>query len=272
MDVLFKGIDNHGLRTLSQGRFTGVEITRSIKEAALIHELLHLIRGQGDRTGLDIDTLAFHLAHQDNKPTSNLLHKKEAYQAVAFKIFTQMQEWIPASTSTADKAVMDKVKALEDKIAEMTLAKVLQPNAKKPRTIFDRLQRGAALPMDENQLADEDLHEDPTPLADLERGSRPRVLSKNSPAGCKPQEITSWISKLTLTSAKKAKLKSTTDKMTVFYNNLPKIQQAGLNTLAVEWGLSLRLASKMADAGLLRPAPGVGGGTDPVQLTLQCSK
>ena len=30
MDVLFKGIDNHGLRTLSQGMFTGVEITRSI--------------------------------------------------------------------------------------------------------------------------------------------------------------------------------------------------------------------------------------------------
>ena len=78
------------------------------------------------------------------------------------------------------------------------------------------------------------------------------IFQKNAPAGPKPKDITSWIAKLSLTPAKKTRLRIYTDKLVSLYFKLTKDKQKGLDRLAVDWGLPCGLTSKLNDKLLLQ--------------------
>ena len=173
----------------------------------------------------------------------------------AAKVFKEIPKIMPAQATTTDQ--LDKMKKMEDELDELRLAKTLNPNAthpKRPRSIMESFNKAAGLPVREEICEEDDQADDqePSPLAELERGTRPKVLAKNGPTSSKPKDVTTWISKLALSSAKKSKLKSMTDKMSEYYNKLPKLQQEGLGNIAAEWGLNCKIASTMSDANLLR--------------------
>ena len=127
-----------------------------------------------------------------------------------------------------------------------------ESKSKEPRIMAALFKTG--LPVeDEDAQDDEEIPEDADQhLKEFMRGSKNRVLDKNAPAGHKTKDVTSWISKLSLSAAKKTKLKHATEKLTAYYFKLPKIQQNGLKRIAVDWGLGCNITSKMPDASLIK--------------------
>jgi len=261
IDVMWKGIENYGLRCISNGRYANVQITRSFKETKVIQELLYLIRGKDEKNSLDLDILAQTLAKSNGKHFTSQDQKKEAYTDLAAKIFQQLQEWMPATTPTGpDPAVMAKMREMEQQIADLTMAQQLQKqdkatarasSSKAPRSLLEcfnkaadqKQEEGTTLPTDDDEI---------NGMAPMERGDRTRVLAKNAPSGPKPMDVANWIKKLTLTVTKKAKLKNTTDQLFNHYKSLPKIQQTGLGNIAVDWGLNCKMAGKMTDDILIK--------------------
>ena len=57
-ELLYMGWQNHGLRYLGQGWFTGAALTRNIRESVLVEKILKHVR----QKGIDIDAAAFNAA------------------------------------------------------------------------------------------------------------------------------------------------------------------------------------------------------------------
>ena len=189
-----------------------------------------------------------------------------------------MQSWMPVQAAP-DQTVLDKMKQMEQQIADLTMANASRTRessssttlqaGKRPRNLMESFTAAAqggkghklhptstssSLPVqDANEDANEEGEElQASPLAQMERGDLPRVLQKSFPAGFKALDVTNWIKKLSLTFSKLTSLKNLTDKMYNHYTALPTIQQGGLGNIAVDWGLQCKAAGKMSDDILLR--------------------
>ena len=147
IDLCYKGIENHGLRTLAAGRFVNIEFTRSTKESVFIHTLLQQLRGTQDKsiknTGIDLDLIAQKLASDNNKPFSSLADKKWAYNEIANKVAEVLQTMLPKTAEPqVDKAVYDIIKTLQQQVADLTKAQTTETPAKKPRTLHQSVHMG----------------------------------------------------------------------------------------------------------------------------------
>jgi len=270
IDAAYMGIENYGLRTLAAGRYTSLEFTRSMKESVFIHELLRELRGrsEGASIAIDIDSLALEHAKHENKPFSSSNDKKAAYTGLACKVANEMRKWLPAPvTAPVDPGVLTLIKNLEAKITELTTGQQQAPPPPPPAsTLASSFQRGSKREQLQVREEIDDDEQDsrhggqavkPLPIEEeayqhLDRKNRPKVLAKTFPPGTKAQDVATWIKKLTLTAAKKHKLKLLTDSLITFHRNLPKIEQLTLDSISVEWGLPCKTAVHMSNDNLLK--------------------
>ena len=115
-ELLYMGWQNHGLRYLGQGWFTGAALTRNIRESVLVEKILKHVR----QKGIDIDAAAFNAAQAAGHQVSPNMTNAE--RANLIDIMAQQILGTLQANKEVENQMMDLRRQLEE--AQQKLAQV----------------------------------------------------------------------------------------------------------------------------------------------------
>jgi hypothetical protein len=254
LDICFMGIQNWYLRSISAGRWVGIEFTRSVRESIFTARLLKNLR----QTGLescDIDTVASAIAKRANKNFDTDEEKKVAYAEMADIVFKHIKGHIP-NTDNTDMEI--RLRALETENASLKQTMIngdgsaAKPTAKKkPKeipTIFKKLgAKSSKAEVDAEDVEEDEEEEDTTLLlAQLARPKNARkILRKTSPKGTKMKDLDTWIKDREISGPDKTRIDLALDQIYKDFMSLPVAERTGLKELLTDWGAAVDFTSKL---------------------------
>ena len=115
-ELLYVGWQNHGLRYLGQGWFTGAVLTRNIRESVLVEKVLKQVR----QKGIDIDGAALHVAKTSGHavgPNMTNAEKANLIDLLAQHILAPLQ-----TNKEVESEMLDLRRQLEE--AQITIGKL----------------------------------------------------------------------------------------------------------------------------------------------------
>ena len=256
IDATYDNANSYGLRLLASGRYTSLEFSRSYKESCLLQHILQLLRArqEGNRAApvIDLDHIAEFLAKQKDKPFSTPAEKKIIYNMIANHMVEALRNISPLK---AEDALREKIEQLEKENAKLrtnpgsgsTKQGQSKPVSSK-NTIKDALNRNAVpLPVSE---AEEEQDQEDMPLAAYRKGSKRPFLAVHAPASKTTKDYNSFVNSLKLNPSKKKALDKAVETALAYLKTLDNNDKAHLDSIAVEWGMPVKIAAVM-DATIL---------------------
>ena len=268
IDTTYDGPSSYGLRLLASGRYTSIEFTRSYKESCLIQHVLQLMRArqESNRSApvVDIDLIAEFLAKQKSLPFVSPAEKKIVYNLIADHMVDSLKNIAPIRAEDALRSTIEKLEKENAKLRanpHLSSSAKQAPSPKAPlakNLIKDALTKNAKskpLPVSEDDEDKEEDNEEPPedvlePLSDYRRKSKRPYLSINAPATKSAKDYNTFVNSLKLTSAKKKALDKAVESAIAYLRTLDNNDKAHLDSIAVEWGLPVKIAAVM-DATML---------------------
>ena len=125
-ELLYMGWQNHGLRYLGQGWFTGAVLTRNIRESVLVEKVLKQVR----QKGIDIDAAALHVAKMSGhtiNPNMTNAEKANLIDLLAQHVLAPLQ-----TNKEVESEMMDLRRQLEE--AQSTIGKLQAKQPTLPET------------------------------------------------------------------------------------------------------------------------------------------
>lgn len=252
-ELLYCGWQNQGLRYLSQGWFTGAVLTRNVRESVFVEKALKHIR----QKGIDLDAAAKTMAQSNGKAVSSQLNnanKANLLDELAQSLISPLQTNREVSQEMADlrrqleeaqQLLGQKMHSPKDTSTTGSPAKQgtrKQPSASQhpPLPASSANTSSTQVPTDLSQL----LAHEPTPDQ--------KILSKFPINGATSQAVNKWLQSLPIKKKDRDLLTENFKTINVELKKMDEDQKATLPDVAVEYGLTVRLAGQMNNATIMR--------------------
>ena len=254
MDLAYQGPQNWFLRHISAGRFTTIEFTRSTKESMLVQSMIRACRAkETSLSNTDIDKLIMAYSDLPNTSTTKL---QDHYNAACIKLVNQMKL---ATEGGQAEANLNRIRDLEQQLAEARSSKPQSGATPTKPSTPTKAQMGIArlfspkLPVkatddyqEQDTADDDDVHKDiRKPL------KATKVLLRTAPSTLTANTIDKWM-KETLNKEQYKTAKSQVAELTKYYNTIPKEHKSEISSVAVDWGLPVKLAAAADTNQLLK--------------------
>ena len=264
LDTTYDGPNSYGLRLLASGRYTSLEFTRSFKESCIIQHCLQLMRArqEGNKSApiIDIDHIAEHLARQKGMAFNLPVEKKAIYNMIADTMIDALKTLSPIKAEDALRATIEKLEKENARLRVNSPApSSSHQSASKPagkNNIKAALAKGAAqLPVAEVNTLDDEIpveEEVPEPgaLEKYKKNSSRQFLALQCPASKSTKDFNAFANALKLNGPRKKALDKSIESALAFLRTLDNNDKAQLDSIAVEWGLPVKIAATM-DATIL---------------------
>ena len=221
-------------------------------------------------------------------PFTTAADNKSAYELLAHKLSVNIRKLCPINDTTDDTDLRALLKAMQDQLAALQQSKASTnhqfpplPPPKLPPLIHQHLTRGAKQAevvdhSEEEPHAPEaeakdrikskkprttsasvlPIHKtkekDSNPFSVFDRSSKAKVLGTTAPTSNKLNDIKAWIKSLSLSKVKADRITKLIDNLTNQCTKLPKSEQTGLDAIAVDWGLPVRVVYGMPNDSLIK--------------------
>ena len=260
LDTTYDGPNSYGLRLIAAGRYTSLEFSRSFKESCIIQHCLQLMRARQESNKaapvIDVDHIAEHLARQKGMAFSAPAEKKLVYNLIAEQMIDALKAISPVKAEDALRATIEK---LEKENAKLRVNPTSTVNAKAPavtskNSIKAALAKGAVpLPVADDQDPEEVIPEEEPAEGVLDqyrkKSARP-FLATQCPSSKSTKDYNSFVNGLKLNATRKKALDKAVEAGITFLRTLDNNDKAQLDSIAVEWGLPVKIAATM-DATIL---------------------
>ena len=277
-ELLYMGWQNHGLRYLGQGWFTGAVLTRNIRESVLVEKVLKQVR----QKGIDIDGAALHVAKTSGHavgPNMTNAEKANLIDLLAQHILAPLQ-----TNKEVESEMLDLRRQLEE--AQITIGKLQskQPPlpelhqdekeheptpapARKSQRATDKTAaaKAKADPAKDDQTAAAKSKADPskeshsTAVPDSIQGlithvptESQKVLGKFPLSTSTSQGFSKWLGSLPLKPKTKNRLQDSFKTVNNVLKQMSKDDVQALPDVAAKYGCTVRLAGQMSDPILVK--------------------
>ena len=262
LDTTYDGPNSYGLRLLASGRYVSLEFTRSFKESCIIQHCLQLMRArqESNKTApiIDIDHIAEHLARQKNMAFTLPGEKKAVYNLIADHMISALKAISPIKAEEALRATIEKLEKENAKLRVNPAAPAPSTKNQAKNTIKAALAKGANnLPVaDDHEPDDLAPPEEEAPEVDSlekyrKKSSRP-FLATQCPASKATKDYNAFVNGLKLSGPRKKALDKAVESSIVFLRALDNNDKAQLDSVAVEWGLPVKIAATMDATNLMK--------------------
>ena len=260
LDTTYDGPNSYGLRLIAAGRYTSLEFSRSFKESCIIQHCLQLMRARQESNKaapiIDIDHISEHLARQKNMAFTLPAEKKAVYNLIADHMVSALKAISPIKAEEALRATIEKLEKENSKLRVNPAAPASSPKIQCKNGIKAALAKGAApLPVaDDHEPDDVAPPEEEAPEVDTlekyrKKSLRP-FLATQCPASKAAKDYNAFVNVLKLSGPRKKALDKAIESSLAFLRALDNNDKAQLDSLAVEWGLPVKIAATM-DAAIL---------------------
>ena len=246
--LLHDGVENYAFRLLANGRYANFEVLKSYKESCIIQTLLEEFRKRDPHNPalpvIDLEGMANQIATEKKMKFATPKEKKAVYTELGQQLAAKIMEMNPVSKDS------DIIKELE---------RLKKENAKLKNSTQEKKPKSKKLPVqqeeDQDEVPEEEEEDQEDPWINFRRGHKQKsILSDKAPAAASKAAVDKFITKenLGLTAPKyKAMLAHIETKKNEF-EDMQMIEQGELSHIAVQWGLPVKIAAKMADSDLIR--------------------
>ena len=279
-ELLYMGWQNHGLRYLGQGWFTGAALTRNIRESVLVEKILKHVR----QKGIDIDAAALNAAQtaghqvspnmtnaeranlidimaqqilaplQTNKEVENQMTDLRRQLEEAQQKLAQVQRGQGPTLPAQEDQEEDNPKSpLADSSVRKSTNEDKPPGGKKPPKEKMTKTQAAKSKGKDNKLPP--VATSPKTLAEIlthEPEETQKVLGKFPMNTATPQGVVKWLQSLPLKAKVRAKLQDSFKTVNATLKEMTKDQISALPDVVSKYGCTVRLAGQMADQTLVK--------------------
>ena len=264
LDTTYDGPNSYGLRLLASGRYASIEFARSFKESCIIQHCLQLMRARQESNKsapvIDIDHIAEHLARQKSMAFNTPAEKKAVYNLISEHMIEALKAISPIKAEDALRATIEKLEKENAKLRVNPKGPSTASSSRAPPQIIQKnnireaLSKGAALPVEDDMEGDQeappaDDEPEPQPLDKYRKKSARPYLAIQCPASKSTKDYNAFVNGLKLTNTRKQALDKAVE---ASIRTLDNNDKAHLDSIAVEWGLPVKIAAAMDATCLMK--------------------
>ena len=230
-ELTWDGLNNWGFRLMANGRYINVEITRSFKESAMIHEMLSTLRKRrSDGTTIDIDLVSHKFAEKHDMKFDTDTDKQAVYKALGGHLANSLAEFLPhAQAASKEAQMMEK------------LDKLLKDNETLRKQLADKEKGGKQTSIKDAFSRKQSKRDEPA-IAMYRKGDKDTVFESNAPVDAKTISVNKFIKDIGLDKTQDAAYKSVLQDIKDIMKELPEAESAVLGSYIVEWGMPFDIA------------------------------